>query len=76
MVIDIVLIILSSVSSRSLAPRWDLNVLEIVLYQSKWSTTAEQDHHSKIKTECWIYFSFTARIYEVKLTTGLVNGSL
>ena len=49
MVIDIVLIILSSVSSRSLAHRWHLNVLEIVLYQSKWSTTAEQDHHSKIK---------------------------
>ena len=49
MVIDIVLIILSSVSSRSLAPRWHLNVLEIVLYQSKWSTTAKQDHHSKIK---------------------------
>ena len=35
MVIDIVLIILSSVSSRSLAHRLHLNVLEIVLYPSK-----------------------------------------
>ena len=35
MVTDIVLIILSSVSSRSLAHRLHLNVLEIVLYPSK-----------------------------------------
>ena len=49
MVIDIVFIILSSASSTSLAHRLHLNVLEIVLYQSKWSKTAEQDHHSKTK---------------------------
>ena len=49
MVIDIVFIILSSVSSTSLAHRLHLNVLEIVLYQSKWTTTAEEDHHSKTK---------------------------
>ena len=35
MVIDVVLIILSSVSSRHLAHRLHLNGLEIVLYQSK-----------------------------------------